>query len=86
VAEHLSPALVGFIARWLPTPPARVLDVGCGDGALTRWLRGSGFAAIGVDPEAPAGEGFLRAPLEELPGGERFDAAVAVRSLHHLEA
>jgi SAM-dependent methyltransferase len=84
LALHLNPELWEFLSRWLPTPPARVIDVGCGDGALTRRLREAGFDAVGLDPEAPAGEGFLRLSLEELAATEEFDAAVAIRSLHHL--
>jgi SAM-dependent methyltransferase len=81
---HLTPELLEFVLRWLPTPPVRVIDVGCGDGALTRRLAGEGYDAVGLDPEAPEGEGFVRSTLEELPPGSEFDAAVAVRSLHHL--
>jgi SAM-dependent methyltransferase len=84
VADHLSEQLLAFIARSLPAPPVRVLDVGCGDGALTRGLRALGYDAVGVDPEAPAEPGFERVPLERLRCEERFDAAVAVRSLHHI--
>ena len=29
--------------------PARALDYGCGNGSLTGWLAGKGFAAVGVD-------------------------------------
>lgn len=82
--SHLSDELFAWIEGWLPPPPARVLDVGCGDGASTRRLRAIGFEAVGLDPDAPDEEGFLRLPLEALPGELRFDAAVAVRSLHHV--
>jgi SAM-dependent methyltransferase len=84
VGDHLSEELLGFVARWMPAPRARILEVGCGDGALTRRLRGRGYDVVGVDPEAPAGPGFERVPLERLRCEERFDAAVAVRSLHHV--
>lgn len=84
MADHLGPRLLEFIQRWLPRPSARVLDVGCGNGELTRRLRGLGYGAIGVDPEAPAQPGFERVPLERLRCEEPFDAAVAVRSLHHI--
>jgi SAM-dependent methyltransferase len=63
-----------------------VLDVGCGNGELTRRLRDLGYGAIGVDPDAPAQPGFERVPLERLRCEEQFDAAVAVRSLHHIGA
>ena len=33
----------------LPAPPARVVDVGCGEGRLTRDLKRLGFEVIGVD-------------------------------------
>jgi cyclopropane fatty-acyl-phospholipid synthase-like methyltransferase len=61
-----------------------VLDVGCGQGALTRRLRALGYEAVGVDPEAPEEPGFERVPLEELRCDRQFDAAVAMRSFHHI--
>jgi SAM-dependent methyltransferase len=82
--SHLSDDLVAWIEGWLPPPPARVLDVGCGAGDSTRWLRGAGFEALGIDPRAPAEDGFLRLPLEALPADSRFDGALAIRSLHHV--
>jgi SAM-dependent methyltransferase len=84
VTAHLTPELWDFILRWLPARPARVLDVGCGDGTLTRRLVGEGYDATGLDPEAPREEGYLRDTLEEFRSQATFDAAVAVRSLHHL--
>jgi len=40
----------------LSPPPARVLDAGCGDGALSAWLARLGYqvTAIDVDPAAVA--------------------------------
>jgi SAM-dependent methyltransferase len=84
VSDHLTPELWSFILRWLPARPARVLDVGCGDGTLTRRLVDEGYDTTGLDPEAPREEGYLRDTLEEFRANATFDAAVAVRSLHHL--
>lgn len=81
---HLSDALCRFAGRWLPRPPARLLDVGCGDGSATRLLSAQGYSTLGLDPAAPDEPGFRRGRLEDLDPGEGFDAAVAVRSLHHL--
>jgi SAM-dependent methyltransferase len=74
-----------FVRSQLPPPPARVLEVGCGSGALALALSGGGWRVTAVDPEAPDGEPFVRAAVEELDAAEYepFDAAVAVLSLHH---
>jgi SAM-dependent methyltransferase len=81
---HLDPYLLAFIERWLPPAPARVLEVGCAEGTLTRHLLGMGFDATGIDPQAPPGEHLVRSTLEQFGATNRFDAAVAVRSLHHV--
>jgi len=73
-----------FVAENLPAAPARVLDVGCGDGALTRELIDRGYEAHGIDPRAPDGPAFERIGLEDLRAERRYDAAVAVVSLHHV--
>jgi 2-polyprenyl-3-methyl-5-hydroxy-6-metoxy-1,4-benzoquinol methylase len=44
-----------FIKAQLPPPPARVLDVGCGDGRLARELSDLGYRVVAIDPRAPAG-------------------------------
>jgi SAM-dependent methyltransferase len=73
-----------FAAAHLPPAPARVLDVGCGDGALTRELIDRGYDARGIDPRAPDGRHFERIGLEDLRAEQRYDAAIAVASLHHV--
>jgi SAM-dependent methyltransferase len=82
---HLeSPHLWGYLERWLPTAPARLVDVGCGAGETTRRLARLGYEALGIDPEAPEEVGFRRIGLEQLEPGKSFDAALAIRSLHHV--
>jgi SAM-dependent methyltransferase len=73
-----------FVLAELPAVPARVLEVGCGDGALARTLDAAGYGVVAIDPAAPEGEIFRPLKLDELPETERFDAVVAARSLHHV--
>jgi SAM-dependent methyltransferase len=78
------PAVLDFACAHLPPAPARVLDVGCGEGALTRALADRDFEAHGIDPRAPEGALFERVALEDLRVDRRYDAAIAVVSLHHV--
>ena len=62
-----------------------MLEVGCGEGALTLALAEDGYDVTGIDPAAPAGPLFRRLLLENLgPDDGEFDAVVASRSLHHV--
>ena len=76
-------------------PPARVLEVGCGSGAVSSALVRAGYRVVGVDtalvlvqkadarcPEAT----FVAGPLEQLSDGERdFDAVGFFDVLEHLD-
>jgi SAM-dependent methyltransferase len=68
----------------LGPPPARVLDVGCGEGKLALALAARGYEVTGIDPVAPEGAIFERVALEEFTSPRAFDAVVASRSLHHV--
>ena len=77
--------LLAFVRANLPRPPARLLEVGAGDGELARTLADAGYEVLAIDPQ-PTGAGVRSVPLQELdePSGS-FDAALAVTSLHHVE-
>ena len=77
---------VSFLLRFLPRPPATVLDVPCGFGRHARALSARGYALTGVEAE-PAVVAEARTSgievheldlrrLRELPG--RFDAVICM--------
>ena len=72
-----------FVLQELPPPPARVLEVGCGEeGGVVPALLEAGYDALGVDPHAPEGDHFRQTDFREVDGS--FDAVVAGRVLHHV--
>jgi SAM-dependent methyltransferase len=76
--------LYSIARRELPPTPARILEVGCGGGALALSLAADGYDVVAVDPKAPEGAIFRRTTIEELGDEGPFDAAVASLSLHHM--
>jgi SAM-dependent methyltransferase len=77
--------LRAFVRANLPEPPARVLEIGAGDGALARALRAAGYDVLAIDPRSESDD--VRAvPIADLdePAGS-FAAAVAIVSLHHVD-
>jgi SAM-dependent methyltransferase len=77
-------SFLDFAFAHLPPAPARVLEVGCGDGALALALARAGYAVTAIDPRAPDGEIFRRIRLEDFEDPAGFDGVVASVSLHHL--
>src|SRR3954469_22188652 len=77
--------LLSFVRANLPPPPARLLEVGAGNGELARTLADAGYEVLAIDPR-PTGAGVRSVSLHELdePSGS-FDAALAVTSLHHVD-
>jgi hypothetical protein len=74
-----------FVLAHLPEPPARVLEVGCGeDGGVTPALAERGYDVVGVDPQAPDGPLFRHDAIEDFEDGG-YDAVVAGRVLHHID-
>jgi SAM-dependent methyltransferase len=73
----------------------RVLDIGCGDGQISRLLAASGAWVVGVDPtwnqirvarERGGGAVFARSDAAALPVADgAFDAAVACLVFEHID-
>jgi SAM-dependent methyltransferase len=75
--------VIAFMRATLPPPPARVLEVGAGDGELAAALAAAGYEVVAIDPASEV-ENVRRVALHELDEAP-FDAALAVVSLHHVE-
>jgi SAM-dependent methyltransferase len=75
-----------FIRSQLPPPPARVIELGCGQagGHIPALVR-AGYDATGVDPEAPEGAAYRRAAFEGYRPERPADAVIASVSLHHVD-
>jgi len=87
VADRVERALIVDLLRPL-SPPATLLDLGCGTGHFATALRDLGFRVVGADPEpamlavARARVPVVRAEGARLPFDDRaFDAVVIVTVL-----
>jgi len=87
VADLSSP----LVELLCPQAGERILDLGCGDGVLTRKLADLGCKVVGVDSSAPQIEAARRLGLEayvmngeELPFREEFDAVFSNAVLHWI--
>ena len=74
-----------------PQPGERVLDLGCGDGALTEKLVAAGCRVIAIDSSAEQigaararGLDARRGRAETLPFKEEFDAVFSNAVLHWI--
>jgi len=92
--DHNS-AYYPWIKRRIPAA-ANVLDVGCGDGALAKYLGTDCRTVLGIDPYAPCIDRarteasgnvrFVCTSFEDFDGAaESFDAVVFCASLHHTD-
>ncbi len=85
------------MADYLPQAGRRILDVGCGEGALVRHFARNGAQAVGLDPleqaieralaaDNPLGATFMLGGGESLPFPDNdFDVVCFFNSLHHVE-
>jgi SAM-dependent methyltransferase len=79
----LTTELLAFVRSSLPPPPSQILEIGAGDGELAKALGAAGYDVTPIDPTAEPGSTVQPLALIDVDG--RFDAAVAVVSLHHVE-
>jgi SAM-dependent methyltransferase len=75
-----TPEVIDFVRGALPPAPARVLEIGAGDGELAAALGDHDVLAIDPKPQA---EHVREAALLDVEGS--FDAAVSSVALHHVE-
>ncbi len=68
---------VRVLMRHAPLRGTRVLEVGCGDGRLTRRIAGIVHSAVGVDPDAGQIERAKRLLPARLRGKIRFQVGHA---------
>jgi SAM-dependent methyltransferase len=91
---------IGLIFSLLPSPPARVLECGCGTGWLSYFLSRKGFDVVGQDCSADAIDlaksnpifakangnvSFICSDFESLEYENEFDAVIFYSSLHHSD-
>jgi len=90
---HIAYALPKIL-ELLPAAPARIFDVGCGNGSMTARLSAAGYSVIGIDSsdggitlaqQAHPHLEFRLCSAYSLPEiGERADAVVASEVIEHL--
>src|SRR5262245_29494538 len=75
-----------------PKPGERILDLGCGDGVLTKKLVDLGCHVVAIDSSAPQIEAARKLGLdahvmtgEALPFHEEFDAVFSNAVLHWIK-
>lgn len=85
------PASLQTITPLLPPPPARILEVGCGRGALAEALIARGWQLTGIEPDPDAAvlaraRGVPIRPVRLADSEpDRVDAVLFTRSLHHVD-
>jgi trans-aconitate methyltransferase len=82
---------VGVVELLNPQPGERILDLGCGDGALTQKLADMGCDVVGVDSSPPQIEAACKSGLDArvkdcqaLDFNHEFDAVFSNAALHWM--
>jgi len=90
-ARFVSDLGAGVVELLAPRPGERILDLGCGDGALTEKLVAAGARVVGVDSSAEQVEAARRRGIdarvlraEALPFRGEFDAVFSNATLHWI--
>lgn len=93
VTEHYLEKRTRFVLSACP-PPGRILDVGCGTGALAARLVASGYEMVGLDPSpgmlevmrgrAPEIEAVQGSATEMPFADDEFDLSLSVATMHHI--
>ncbi|WP_433276128.1 class I SAM-dependent methyltransferase [Pseudonocardia xinjiangensis] len=86
------PHTLAHLKPLLPPPPARILEAGCGTGALAAALADLGYTVTGVDRNAEMtaaaekrGVSVIQSDVRDVSGDE-YDVVLFTRSLHHAES
>jgi ubiquinone/menaquinone biosynthesis C-methylase UbiE len=89
-----------LVAESLPVAPARILDVGCGPGALSLEMARAGYDVTAIDPDETAIDlarrtvpgpsagplSYHRADVETWDAPDTsYDVVVTTRTLHHVD-
>lgn len=90
VADRRTRVLAGHLAALLPSGARSALDVGCGDGRVTRELvrQRPGLCVRGIEVALRPGACIPVSPFDgrSIPfGDDEFDAVLLVDVLHHTE-
>lgn len=95
-AEHgrfVATLATGVLSLLAPKPGEQILDVGCGDGALTEQIAATDAVVTGVDASAAMiaaarkrGLNVAHCRADELPYSEEFDAVFSNAALHWISA
>lgn len=81
-----------FVLGALPEGCRRVVEVGCGDGALAARLATDGLSVLALDADAEAVDAARRRGVDAQVGvwpmrlADKADALLFTRSLHHIHA